>query len=261
LVPLTAGAGLPAPAGTTERVTSWHWQTAAGWCSPYDPAVGVANTALPSTVTHEAVEEGTRYDLHLESLAATPGCPALDVSFVSALAAWPTEYSTTAALGSPCGATGYLSVYAFPEGYHLQVNIDLPAACGAAVTGWVAIGARVHPLHPSTAMVCAPLAVLVTPCAGVGEVEYPEYRCADGRHYASTYAPTVVGIRRHCDYETGKSMVTAGSEMGVVWVEARESSCTVVVHDPFFGLVDERAPCPEEVRAPLYDGDWGHVLP
>lgn len=259
--PASAAGGLPAPLGQTERVTSWYWQQGNGGCNPYDPVVGVANTGFLSEVTHEAVDGGTRYDLHLESLVPAPGCPTLDLSFVSTLAAWPSGYSSSAPLTSACGATGYLVVYTYPEGHHMQVFIDLPAACGAPVTGWLWLGASVQPLHPSDYMACVPVDLLVGSCVGAGEQEHPAYQCRDGQHYASTYVTPVVFIDRRCDWQTGETMVVVSPVVGVVWVEARASSCTVVVQDPLLGAVDQRAPCPEEVRALLYEGDWGHVLP
>ena len=261
LAPATGALGLPAPLGQTERVTSWYWQDADGWCYPSDPVLGVVGTDPRSEVTHEAVQGGTRYDLHLESLFDMPGCPTLDVSFVSTLAAWPTAYSTTAPLTSPCGATGSLTVYASPESYHMQIAIHLPAACGAAVTGWVGIGATVQPIRPSEYMVCVPVPLPLSPCVGAADEEYPWYRCPDGQPYQTTYVTLVAYVSRQCDPRTGESYVVLSPAVGVVWIEARESSCTVVVTDGFFGVVDERAPCPEEVRALLYDGDWGNVLP
>jgi hypothetical protein len=214
-----------------------------------------------SEVTHEAVEGGTRYDLHLESLVAAPGCPPLDLSFVSTLAAWPTAYSSSAQITSACGATGQLSIYAYPEGRHMQVFLNLPEACGAPVTGWLWLGATVQPIHPSAYMVCAPVEALLPACVGAGETDYAYYQCADGSHYESTYVTPVASVSRQCDWQTGESMVVVSPVVGVVWIEARESSCTVVVQDPLLGAVDQRAPCPEEVRALLYEGDWGNVLP
>ena len=259
--PASAGEpALPPPADEDGPVTGYTWQTSSGSCQSYDPLLGAVGLALPSRVSHAPAEGGTRYDLHLESVVPAEGCPALDLSFVTTLAPWPTR-DAFASVSSPCGAQGQLAVYVFPEGRHLQLFLNLPAACGAPVEGWLYVGVSMQPLHPSTYVACAPAYVLVAACVGAAEYERTDHRCANGAHYETTYVTLVGGAYRYCDHRTGEDVVVVAPLFEVVRVEARASSCTVVVQDSFLGLVEHRTPCPSEAGDRLYGTDWGDVLP
>lgn len=56
-------------------------------------------------------------------------------------------------------------------------------------------------------------------------------------------------------------MVVVSPLLGLVEIEARESSREVIVRDGFAGTIEKRAPCPAGTGALLYDTDWDDVLP
>ena len=260
LAAMVAAAQAPAPAAVDDgSVVGYGWQADDRHCSGYDPVFGVVGLAFPSRVSHEAVDGGTRYDLHLESLVADAACPPLDISFVTGIAAWPEE-DAYAPVSAPCGLRGDVAVYVHPEGRSMQGFLDVPEACGMPVTGFLYFGVGMSSVHPSAYMACAPVYALTVPCAGVGEANHEGYRCTDGRHYESTYVPLLVGVHRHCDWETGESVVVVSPLSGLVTVEARATSCEVVVRDPLVGAED-RAPCPAEAGSLLFGADWGDLLP
>lgn len=262
-LPPAAAQSLPAPVGSAEPVASWSlFQSPMTSCTSWEPTLGLFDVGLGSFVDTAPVAGGTRYTIHLTTLMPQAGCPsAVDLEFESSLVAWPSPEQawTSGDVRSPCGATGYFSVYAHEQGRILQLSLQVPEACAAGLVGAFYIGVSLQPLQPSEHMLCAPVALPLS-CAGVSEREEPYAPpCASGHSAGATTVVPVLTVRRECWYE--ERVRVSDSVLGVSYVEVKEDACTVHVDDPFLGVVSEDVACPAEVGAVIFGVEWGRALP
>lgn len=257
-VPAVAAQGLPEPVEGDGLVSSWSAFGSSRSCTSLDPVVGVVDLGLGSSVETAPAEDGTRYAFHLTSAAPREGCPAaMDLEFVSSLAAWPTTPNAweNGDVRSACGATGSIGVYPSADGRLVRLSLDLPEACAVGMVGHVDFWISMRPLHPSEYMLCQPL-VLAT-CVGAYEADDPYATCASGRPAGGTYVAPVVSASRDC-WEGERVWVSL--LFGFVYVEGEEAACTLHLFDVTSGVYIE-TPCPAEVGAALYGVEWGRVLP
>lgn len=266
VAPFAAGALPPASATDTDaEIVSRHSVSrfepvtfAQHNCNSGDPAVGIVSTDLTSRLMHEAGDGVTTFTLHLDAVPGDLECPAIDLEFTAALAYPPTSGITWSSFTTTCGAPGSIVIYHHSQGTVIQFFLDdMTGVC--LVPGFYQGGFLIGRLQQGPAAACSPLVVLG--CAGVIEREPPmRWGECDGQAESTsvTLIADVITARQQCHpWTDGKRhAIVSDGFFGFVEIDATDDSCTI--RDNLAGLVTQ--PCPEEVRAAIYDQDWGHIL-
>lgn len=269
LAPLAAA--LPAAPDPTAGVVVGHSgynYVTHEYCSSYDGYTALVSSDLTSRMSTAAVGGGiTAFTVHLDATVADPttgssACPAMDFTITSALPWPPVQPQAYAQFSSSCGMYGYLESYTYGAQTIRMIFTNAPAACGVHFQNTAEIDWTMSSPHPSTALVCTPL--VASTCVGAYAESYPGYGCGGGdaeRLYV-TAGLTIAYVERSCHWwQDGREHVSVQDGFSIVTVDTTSDSCDVIVSDPIGLVGPNSAPCPEEVRAFVYDTDWANVLP
>lgn len=233
---------------------SVHQWVAGTFCSSDDPALGVIDTDVTSTVVRSDEGGLSRFTFHFDAGAGGAVesgrlCPAMDFDGLVA-GAWPAEGGyASSSMAMECGASAYLVLV--DHGAVIRGDIyflTLPESCGVPLTGSAVISFGITKLQHAK-QVCTP--VVFSGCTGPAESSYPDFFC--GGPALQTYRLDVAGftvLQYHemCHPGTdGQRVMGFGDGIGLVAFQTTEDECHVRILDFFGGFEPVACPAGDDV--------------
>lgn len=260
--PASAASVPSAIGGDTEMVGGHAYQEflTGRYCTSSDPALGLVNTDVASTLQHVETVGVTTYTIHLDATPAGGDCAAIDL-VIDASAAWPADgASSWGSFSAACGATGTIQAYRATSAIVVLSFANVPVACGWSVASYSLVYMSIRPVHPSTGAVCMP--VIVPSCSGATDGALPWSSCG-GSYFAVSAADFTLVYASHGCYfgpDGEKERAYFSPALGILWIEATSDECWIRYDEGATGVRSEVA-CPEEVRQAVYEQDWTAILP